>query len=1405
MSLAPEHAAWLAAHAVNLDLAEGLGVRSAASTSDLPPELKDNKMFVRNLPGILLPWTAPDGRLNWQLHPDTPPLDDAGEPKKYLFQKGVPPTLWAVRHIPTAMKIMIDEGSKQCMAAAHYAPSDYAVYGIAGCWAWRTGEDQTPIDDLKVVDGKEVWVILDADASTNRKVYDAGIAFQEALEVQGGATKVHWVRLTAGKKAGLDDLLARVKDEPRRGPALARLIGKAKPKVADKAPPRGTSIQGTTDRPILDIGQDPLVVVNRLARHLRRWDGTKLFCLGGQLSELCEDEARMRPLTKDTFNLWVMKSCMPARNVGGIWQSQMPNSDLLGAVRVGMAAEFTLLDRLVTAPFVRDDGTICTEAGYDKETHTYLLLGSLGKVTVPDEPTPEQVVDARDLILHEWLGDMPFRDHISRANTLAMVLTPFIRGLIYLAPLAVIDGLQMGVGKGLLANCLSLLTTGDLPDPKPFTADDEENRKALMGSFRAGTSLMIFDEAHTIQGTNLARALTAAMYSDRVLGKSENEVFPNKVTWVALGNNVQVLGDLSRRVYWIGLHPQGANPQDRPLSSFHHADLQGWTKLSRAELITACLTLIRAWYVADKPLVPATFGSFEQWQGMVGGILQHAGVEGFLADLQERRSESDYQREHWVAHLHWLRDTFGIIPFTVSEVLDKSSDKDYEAPPGLEEVKGASYGRLLGQCYGKHKEWSGGLRLQKAGTAQGKKTRWVIESHDGDPDLRVTPSDLPPPPPPVPPTSPAEGQEVQGDPLQPSHGGYVSTTRVTPLYKAEEDAPVPLVPPKIVFDLETGSAAKLYSAGDEYIRLAGWQDVDSDEDPEIGTDWLALVDRLNEASLVIGHNIMGFDLPALAKRHGLNMHTLAADGRLFDTLLAARYLDPPEAKQTGRDWSRRYDLGSLATGVDPKVKKSPSLSELVKVYKDYGEIPRDLEIDPDDPKGEQRAEDAAKYREYLQQDVRLTKLVYHDLAEKVAKSPTASAYLEREHRVAAVAAQISINGFRVDRALMTERLDNNEKIRIKSLKELRDRFHIPLTGKGKEGGEMVKSPLATRAAKDALIKEFLDRGVTSYWVTGKTSDIATSREAMENLAAQHEARTDKKGQELLRICKLVINVVSLRTVYMTVQRNLVGEDRVHCTVSMKQSTGRWSLSKPGLTVMGKRGDRWKEREMFVADPGDVIIAVDLSQVDMRAVAGLSGDQDYIDMLSHEDPHTEIAKLLFGTADKREEAKKIGHGWNYGRGIKGICNTYDMDPQLVITFDKAMRARFPRLVRWQDEVRGRAETGALLDNGFGRLMRPETTRAHTQGPALMGQGAARDIMMEGLLRLADRYPEYLPYLRAQVHDEVILSVPAERAREIQDNVIDRLSFNWVAPSGKIVPIVAEGGPVDRTSWGRVYAK
>jgi len=510
------------------------------------------------------------------------------------------------------------------------------------------------------------------------------------------------------------------------------------------------------------------------------------------------------------------------------------------------------------------------------------------------------------------------------------------------------------------------------------------------------------------------------------------------------------------------------------------------------------------------------------------------------------------------------------------------------------------------------------------------------------------------------------------------------------------------------------------------------------------------------------------------------IHRLAVEGRLFDGLLAARYIDPPMARDKGVDMKRKYDLGTLATKLGTE-KYSDTSKALDKKYGGWAAIPIDTH-DPDPI----RAADAADFIEYMRQDVSVSRQLHAHLMEQLGG--TVPEYLAREHQVAALAAQVRHNGFRVDVPELARRVtevNDRKEIALDWLVEFAD---IPTkTAKGAE----YKAPLATKAGKVALEKALTDAGVTSLWRTATSGDLDTSGDHMRHLAREYHHLP-----RVREIAKNVYRIVGARSVYQTAQDNLCPDGRVHPKIGFDQATGRWSVTKPGLTVFGKRGGRHVERAVFLPEPGEVLMSADLSQVDMRAVAGLSQDVGYIEMLKREDPHAELALALFSDAGQREVAKAIGHGWNYGESLRRISQENEIDPAIVNRFDRSMYERFPRLVEWREEVRAIASSGQLLDNGFGRLMRPDPQRSHTQGPALMGQGAARDIMMTGLLRLP---AEILPMLRAQIHDEIVFSVPENQADEIGRAVVDALSFEWEG-----VPILAD---VSRTGtdWSQCYIK
>jgi hypothetical protein len=138
------------------------------------------------------------------------------------------------------------------------------------------------------------------------------------------------------------------------------------------------------------------------------------------------------------------------------------------------------------------------------------------------------------------------------------------------------------------------------------------------------------------------------MWEDRVLGRSANVELPVRCVWAATGNNVTLSSEIARRTVWIRLDAKEERPYLR--SGFRHSNLRGWAAEHRAELVTAALTLIRAWVEARSPAYAGknpSPGSFERWAEVMGGILDVAGVEGFLDNAPLLYDRTDSTSEAW--------------------------------------------------------------------------------------------------------------------------------------------------------------------------------------------------------------------------------------------------------------------------------------------------------------------------------------------------------------------------------------------------------------------------------------------------------------------------------------------------------------------------------------------------------------------------------------------------------------------------------------------------------------------------------------------------------------------------------------------------------------------------------------
>lgn len=201
------------------------------SVTEVPPEFAGHPYA--SVPALMFPRENIDGSVTQQLRPDSPVENPNGSLVKYVFPVGTPMGLSVLREAGNTALVV--EGTCQSLAALRYAPAGYAVYGIEGCWNWRNGELKIPASGLEVFEDRRVIIALDADAATNRLVYDAGMALKAALDAEGAAEVVFMRLPGCSGNAGLDDVLG-AKSEERRAPYLKRLLSKTTQKPADAKP-----------------------------------------------------------------------------------------------------------------------------------------------------------------------------------------------------------------------------------------------------------------------------------------------------------------------------------------------------------------------------------------------------------------------------------------------------------------------------------------------------------------------------------------------------------------------------------------------------------------------------------------------------------------------------------------------------------------------------------------------------------------------------------------------------------------------------------------------------------------------------------------------------------------------------------------------------------------------------------------------------------------------------------------------------------------------------------------------------------------------------------------------------------------------------------------------------------------
>jgi hypothetical protein len=357
------------------------------------------------------------------------------------------------------------------------------------------------------------------------------------------------------------------------------------------------------------------------------------------------------------------------------------------------------VDQVVDTPVLGSSGAVIDTPGYHPDDRLlYIPADALAGVEAGSVETVFDIKEAHDFLMDELLGDFGFEDEASKANALALLLTPFVREYIgdSPTPLFLIVAPEVGTGKSLLAQAALLPGCGLVP-LSAETKNEEEQRKRITASLLSGVRAVVLDNiSGSVTSNVLAGAITSGVWTDRMLGESKQLVLPIRNVWVATGNNLDLADDAMRRSVPIVLDPGDVRPSDRSKAQFRHQDLLGWAKTNRAGLVKAALTLIRHWTegeaflnghffqrVDERRSSDRTLGSFERWGEVVGGILAAVDVHCFLANREQVGGFNNERKEtaDFLAAWHELK----LEPVTSRGLLDHckiaSGGKLYDVLP----------------------------------------------------------------------------------------------------------------------------------------------------------------------------------------------------------------------------------------------------------------------------------------------------------------------------------------------------------------------------------------------------------------------------------------------------------------------------------------------------------------------------------------------------------------------------------------------------------------------------------------------------------------------------------------------------------------------------------------------------
>src|SRR5579862_7516322 len=389
-----------------------------------------------------------------------------------------------------------------------------------------------------------------------------------------------------------------------------------------------------------------------------------------------------------------------------------------------------------------------------------------------------------------------------------------------------------------------------------------------------------------------------------------------------------------------------------------------------------------------------------------------------------------------------------------------------------------------------------------------------------------------------------------------------------------------------------------------------------------------------------------------------------------------------------------------------------------------------------------------------------------------------------------------------------------EEIRGRGLTELMTEVELPLVRVLREmeqaGVKLETSRLAqissrVKAEADQLEREIFDLCGTQFTLgspkqleevlfgrlglsrkrRGKTG-YSTDARVLQAIRSEHPViEKIERWRELTKLAQTYLDALPLLT---------DAGGRIHTTFNQTAATtGRLSSNNPNLQNIPIRTELGREiRACFVAEPGNLLVSADYSQVELRLLAHIAGEGALKEIFRKgEDVHTATACRVFGVTPEqidpgmRSKAKMINYGIVYGLSAWGMADRLDIPQEEADEFIQRYMSGFPAVARWIQETIQQGTEHGYVSTLFGRRRQVPELRARRWDLRKQGerfavnmviQGTAADIMKVAMVRCDRALSDagLRSRLVLQIHDELLFEGPAEEAEQVKEIAIREMA-------------------------------